>query len=35
MMESFWHKMQLELFDLMKWESGQQLGNAIFEWIEC
>jgi len=35
MMESFWHTMQLELLDLREWESRQQLGNAIFEWIEC
>jgi putative transposase len=35
MMESFWHSMQLELLDLTKWETRQQLGNAIFEWIEC
>ena len=35
MMESFWHTMQLELLDLRKWESRQQLSNAIFEWIEC
>lgn len=35
MMESFWHTMQMELLDLTKWETRQQLGNAIFEWIEC
>jgi putative transposase len=35
MMESFWHTMQLELLDLIKWETRQQLGNAIFQWIEC
>jgi putative transposase len=35
MMESFWHSMQLELPDLTKWVTRQQLGNAIFEWIEC
>jgi putative transposase len=35
MMESFWHTMQLELLDLREWETRQQLGNAIFEWIEC
>jgi putative transposase len=35
LMESFWHSMQLELLDLTKWETRQQLGNAIFEWIEC
>jgi putative transposase len=35
MMESFWHTMQLELLDRSKWETRQQLGNAIFEWIEC
>ena len=35
MMESFWHTMQLKLPDLRKWESRQQLSNAIFEWIQC
>jgi putative transposase len=35
MMESFWHTMQLELLDHRKWEDREQLGNAIFEWIEC
>jgi putative transposase len=35
MMESFWHSMQPELLDLTEWETRQQLGNAIFEWIEC
>jgi putative transposase len=35
MMESFWHTMQLEVLDLREWETRQQLGNAIFEWIEC
>lgn len=35
MMESFWHSMQLELLDLAEWQTRQQLGNAIFEWIEC
>ena len=35
MMESFWHTMQLELLDRRRWETRQQLGNAIFEWIEC
>jgi putative transposase len=35
MMESFWHTMQLELLDRMAWETRQQLGSAIFEWMEC
>jgi putative transposase len=35
MMESFWHSMQPELLDRTKWETRQQPGNAIFEWIEC
>jgi putative transposase len=35
MVESFWHTMQLELLDLTKWGTRQQLGNAIFEWTEC
>jgi putative transposase len=35
MMESFWHTMQLELPDRTKWETRQQLGNGIFEWVEC
>jgi putative transposase len=35
LMESFWGTMQLELLDRTTWETRQQLGNAIFEWIEC
>jgi putative transposase len=35
MMESFWHTMQLELLDTRRWESREELANAIFEWIEC
>lgn len=35
MMESFWSRMQLELLDTKTWETGEDLANAIFEWIEC
>jgi putative transposase len=35
MMESFWHTMQMELLDRTAWETRQQLGSAIFEWMEC
>jgi putative transposase len=35
MMESFWGTMQLELLDTKKWETRDELANAIFEWIEC
>lgn len=35
MMESFWGTLQLEVLDKKKWETREQLANAIFEWIEC
>ena len=35
MMESFWGTMQLELLDSKRWETRDELANAIFEWIEC
>jgi putative transposase len=35
MMESFWGTLQLEVLDRKSWNSRAELGNAIFEWIEC
>jgi putative transposase len=35
MMESFWGTMQLELLDSKKWQTREELANAVFEWIEC
>jgi putative transposase len=35
MMESFWGTLQLELLDQKRWETRDELANAIFEWIEC
>lgn len=34
MMESFWSSMQRELLDRRSWESREELGQAIFDWIE-
>jgi transposase InsO family protein len=34
MMESFWSTMQRELLDQQRWASRNELGQAIFEWIE-
>ena len=33
--ESFFGTLQLELLDEHRWESRQQLAQAIFEWIEA
>jgi len=33
--ESFFHTLQLELLDEHRWETRDQLANAIFEWIEA
>ena len=33
--ESFFGTLQLELLDEQRWESRQQLGLAVFEWIEA
>ena len=33
MIESFWSTMQRELLDTRDWDSPEQLGSAIFEWI--
>ena len=33
--ESFFGTLQLELLDHQRWESRQQLGLAVFEWIEA
>ena len=35
MIESFWSTMQRELLDQTSWRAPEQLGNAIFEWIEA
>jgi transposase InsO family protein len=35
MMESFWSTMQRELLDRQRWSSRDELGSAIFEWIEA
>jgi putative transposase len=35
MIESFWSTLQRELLDTRNWDSPEQLGAAIFEWIEA
>jgi transposase InsO family protein len=35
MIESFWSTMQRELSDQTSWRTPEQLGTAIFEWIEA
>jgi len=35
MIESFWSTMQRELLDQQHWHSVDELGGAIFEWIEA
>lgn len=35
MIGSFWSTMQRELLDQRVWESVNELGGAIFEWIEA
>lgn len=35
LMESFWSTMQRELLDQRSWQSRDELGQAIFEWIEA
>lgn len=35
MIESFWSTLQRELLDQSSWETPEQLGTAIFEWIEA
>ena len=35
MIESFWSTMQRELLDQQSWASVEDLGSAIFEWIEA
>lgn len=35
LMESFWSTMQRELLDQRAWHSREELGQAIFEWIEA
>ena len=34
MIESFWSRMQVELFDRKRWQTRVELANAIFEYIE-
>lgn len=34
LMESFWSTMQRELLDRRDWDTPDELGSAIFEWIE-
>lgn len=33
--ERFWSTMQRELLDTRRWATREQLGSAIFEWIEA
>lgn len=33
--QSFWSTMQRELLDQRLWHSPEELGSAIFEWIEA
>lgn len=33
--ESFFGSLQLELLDEHRWETRDQLANAIFDWIEA
>lgn len=35
MIESFWSTMQRELLDTRTWQTPEELGSAIFEWIEA
>ena len=35
LIESFWSTMQRELLDQRVWQSRDELGKAIFEWIEA
>jgi putative transposase len=35
MMESFWSTMQREVLDRRQWSTRDELGTAIFEWIEA
>lgn len=35
MIESFWSTMQRELLDTRTWDAPDELGAAIFEWIEA
>jgi transposase InsO family protein len=34
MIESFWGRMQTELFNRRKWRTRLELANAIFEYLE-
>jgi putative transposase len=35
MTESFWNAMQMEFLGQASWQARNQLGSAIFEWMEC
>ena len=35
MVESFWGRMQTELFNTRKWKTRVELSTAIFDWIEA
>ena len=35
MIESFWSTMQRELLDQRIWGTPEELGAAVFEWIEA
>jgi transposase InsO family protein len=35
MIESFWSTMQREPLDTQIWDTPEQLGSVIFEWIEA
>ena len=34
LMESFWARMQVELFNRKRWNTRLELANAIFEYLE-
>lgn len=34
MMESFWSKMQIELFNRQRWSTRVELANAMFQYLE-
>ena len=34
MMESFWSKMQTELFDRKRWSTRVELANEMFQYLE-
>ena len=34
LIESFWSRMQIELFDRQRWRTRVELANAIFDYLE-